>query len=113
MSESTTRNEAEDVAYAEQTVLYEVLGSPAKVKILAALLGDHDRDLNASDVSRMAGIDRATFYTHIDLLRDYGLVELTRTVGQSKMYQINKESEAAKTLAEFEWKLIDAEPDAE
>lgn len=109
MSDATHRSDGQ--AYAEETVLYEVLGSPAEVKVLAALLGDHDRDLNASDISRMAGADRATFYEHIDLLRDYGLVELTRTVGQSKMCQINKESEAAKALAEFEWKLIDVEPD--
>jgi DNA-binding transcriptional ArsR family regulator len=104
MPEATT---ADDRAYSEGAVMVQALGNHPKAKILAALLGDHDRDLNASDVASMAGIERSTFYTHIDALRDFGLVELTREVGNSKMYAINKGSGAAKALAQFEWELLD------
>lgn len=92
-------------AYGDNTILADVIGTEAKVRILSVLLADHNRDLNASDVARMAGIDRSTFYDHIDTLRAYGIVEQTRKVGNSKMYRINKESEAAKALGKFEWKL--------
>lgn len=99
--------EITDDAYADGTYFVDVLGDPSKVKILATMLGDHTQDLTASDIARMSGIDRTTFYDHIDTLLDYGLVKITREAGNSKMYQINKDSEPAQALAEFEWKLLD------
>ncbi|RBI59456.1 hypothetical protein DMJ13_22870 [halophilic archaeon] len=94
-------------AYADGTILTDVLGGHAKVKLLVALLSETDRDMNASDISRMAGIDRSTFYDHIDDLRAWGIVEQTRTVGNSKMYRLNTDSEAAKVLGKLEWELLE------
>lgn len=98
---------ATNETYAEGTVFVDVLGDPSKVKILATMLGDHRQDLTASDIARMSGIDRTTFYNHIETLLDYGLIKITREAGNSKMYQINKDSEPAQALAEFEWTLLD------
>ena len=103
--------EATEDPYAEGTILTEVLGPHAKVKILVVLISDSNRDLNATEISRLAGIDRSTFYEHIEDLLAYDLVEVTRTVGNSKMYRINRENDAAEALAEFEWKLLDHAPD--
>ncbi|WP_135827572.1 winged helix-turn-helix domain-containing protein [Halorussus halobius] len=99
-------------AAAEGTVLTDVLGPHAKVKILVALLSENDRDLNPTDVSRLAGIDRSTFYEHIDDLVAYGVVERTRTVGNSQMYRINRDNPAAEDLAQLEWDLLDCVPEA-
>lgn len=96
---------------AEDTVLTDVLGPHAKVKILVTLLSKSDRDLNPTDIARLAGIDRSTFYEHIDDLVAYELVEETRTVGNSQMYQINRDNPAAEDLAQFEWDLLDYIPE--
>lgn len=106
-----------DEIYAEGTALTNAIGDHSKTKILAVMVGDHEQDLTASDIARMAGIERSTFYDHIDTLLDYGLIKITREAGNSKMYQINRDSEAAKALVKFEWDLLDAlnedgEPDA-
>lgn len=97
-------------ADAENTVLTNVLGPHAKVKILVALLGENNRDLNPTDISRLAGIDRSTFYEHIDDLLAYEMVEETRTVGNSQMYKINRDNPAAEALAQMEWELLDYIP---
>ncbi|GAA0288687.1 winged helix-turn-helix domain-containing protein [Halobacterium noricense] len=94
-------------AAASETVLTDVLGGHAKVRILTALLGEPERDLNATEVARLAGIDRSTFYDHIDDLLAYDVVMETRTVGNSTMYQINRESDAAEDLAQLEWDLLE------
>lgn len=107
---STTSDEPE--AAAEDTVLTDVLGPHAKVKILTVLLGENDRDLNATEISQLAGIDPSTFYEHIEDLLGYGIVIHTRTVGNSKMYQINRDSPAAEDLAQLEWDLLDNIPQA-
>ena len=103
----TAARTATDEAYSEGTVIVNALGAHPRAKILAALLGDHERDLNASDIANIAGIERSTFYSHIDTLLDFGIVKVTLEVGNIKMYAVNKNSDAAKALAQFEWDLLD------
>jgi sugar-specific transcriptional regulator TrmB len=79
--------------------------------MLVAFVDANDRDLNASDVARLAGIDRSTFYDHIEDLLAYDLIEVTRTVGNSKMYRIDRENPAAEDLAQLEWDLLDYVPE--
>jgi predicted transcriptional regulator len=79
--------------------------------MLIAFVDADDRDLNASDVARLAGIDRSTFYGHIEDLLAYDLIEVTRTVGNSKMYRIDRENPAAEDLAQLEWDLLDYVPE--
>lgn len=93
--------------YASGTRFVDALGDSANSRILAAFLGSHMDDLNISDIARIAGVDRSTVYRNLDDLLEYGLVEQSRTVGNSKMYRINKDNEAAKKLAAFEWELAD------
>lgn len=91
------------------TKLTEALGNTPRVRILEVLLNEDFHDLNKSDIARNAGLDRKTVYTHIDPLLEHNLVVQTRTAGNSPMYQINKDSEAAKALAKFDWELLTAE----
>lgn len=108
-SPETTGSDEEILA--EDTVLTDVLGTHAKVKILVVLLSHNNQDINPTEIARLAGIDRSTFYDHIDDLLAYDLVERTRTVGNSPMYRINRDSPAAEDLAQFEWDLLDAIPE--
>lgn len=109
---STHHSDAErSEAAAEATVLTDVLGSHPKVKILVALLGESDRDRNPTEIARLSGIDRSTFYEHVDDLLAYGIVEQTRTVGNSPMYGIDRTNPAAEDLASLEWSLLDLAPD--
>lgn len=104
-AESTTES------YADDTVLTDVLGPHAKVRILTVLIANSHRDLNPTEIARLAGIDRSTFYQHIDDLLAYGLVEQSRTVGNSPMYRIDRDSDAAEDLAQLEWDLLDEVPE--
>ncbi len=89
-------------AYSDNTPLLAVFGDTARAKILAALLSESDRDLNVSDIARIAGVARTTVYDHLDQLQKLGLVEQTRKIGDSKMYQINEDSELAEHLKHVE-----------
>lgn len=85
----------------------DVLGDHPRTEIVFTLIaqsrssGEY-RDLNVSDIARMAGLERSTVYDHLDTLLDTGVIEETRTIGNSTMYQINRDSEAAKGLAKFD-----------
>lgn len=89
------------------TVLTDVLGGHARVEILTALSSECDRDLDAADIARLAGVDRTTFYEHVDDLLAHDLLVETRTVGNSTMYRIDRDNPAAEDLAQLEWDLLE------
>lgn len=101
-----TRN-VDNETYADRTILVDILGQPSKVRILEVLLSEDGDDLNPSEICRLGGIGTSSFYDHIDTLRAWGLVERSRMVGNSPMFRLNTDSEAAQSLNEFVWHLLD------
>ncbi len=89
-------------SYAEDTPLTALFGSAARVRIVAALLGEDEHDVNVSDLARLAGVARSTVYEHIDELVALGVVERTRTVGGSPMYRFDRDSDVGEQLARLE-----------
>jgi DNA-binding transcriptional ArsR family regulator len=86
-------------AYADRTPLTEVFGRSARVRILAALLGEHDDDRDVADIARHAGVARSTVYDHLDDLQRLDLVERTRTVGPSPTYRFDADAELGELVA--------------
>jgi len=101
--ELETKNET----YAEGHALTNLFGESAKPKIIAALLSESDVDVNVTDIADLAGLHRTTVYDHIDDLEALGVVEQTRTVSGSPMYQINRDSDVAEDIAKLHWDLLD------
>ena len=87
------KSETHGEAYAEDTPLTRLFGTPARTKIVAALLSEKDHDLNTSDIARLAGVARSTVYDHLNDLEALGIIEQTRTIGDSPMYQVDAGSE--------------------
>lgn len=97
----------ETESYAEGTVLTRLLGSGAKVKLLAAFLADPEFDHTVTEIAELAGVSRKTVYEHLDDLLELGVVEQTRESGGSPRYRLDKENPGAKRLAQLEWELMD------
>jgi len=75
-----------------QEPFVEVLNGEARLKIIAALLDTHHRDVNITELAERSGVARSTIYEHIDDLVELGVVYETREMGSSQMYQINSNS---------------------
>lgn len=89
-------------AYADDTPLTHLFGTPARTKIIAAFLGEKDQDLNTSDIARMAGVARSTVYDHLDSLEELGVIEQTRTIGDSPMYQLDTDDDLVEAVVQVE-----------
>ncbi|USZ66705.1 winged helix-turn-helix domain-containing protein [Halorussus salilacus] len=89
-------------SYAEDSPFTPLFGQPARTKILAAFVSERGRDLNVSYVAKLAGVARSTVYDHLDDLQELGVVEHTRDVGGSPMYQLNEDSDIAEELVRLE-----------
>lgn len=95
-----------DSKYTDNAALVQLFGDSPKVKILAVLL-QQGRDTNVSTIAEIGGMSRSSIYRYIDDLIDLGVVEKTREIGGSPLYQINKDSPVSQKLAELEWELVD------
>jgi len=100
-------SENHSLAYAEGTPLTWVFGNHPKTKLIAALLSEIDRDINPSDMADLAGVSRSAVYDHLDDLIACGLVEETRTVGPSQMYQLNTDSPIAQAFIDLEAHILE------
>lgn len=95
-----------DSKYTDNAALVQLFGDSPKVKIIAVLL-QQGRDTNVSTIAEIGGMSRSSIYRYIDDLIDLGVVEKTREIGGSPLYQINKDSLVSQKLAELEWELVD------
>lgn len=101
-----TTPDIDDEPFAQQAALTQLLGDHPKVKILTVLLSE-GRDINISLIAEQAGMSRSTVYKHIDDLRELNVIEKTRKLSGSPLYQLNRDSEVAKKLGQLEWALLD------
>lgn len=94
-------------SYVEGSIFLRVLGSPGRVKMLAVLLGKHYKELSAAQIADLAGIDVSTFHRNVDTFVDIGIVEETRTVGGTQLYQLDTEHPVSKALGKTRWALLE------
>jgi len=92
-------------AYGEAAALTDLFGDSPRVKIIAVLLKE-GRDINATQIADLGGMSRSSVYEHLHPLITLEVVEKTREIGGSPLYQINKDSTVAKQLAKLEMELV-------
>lgn len=89
------------------SLLSHVFGTRGKAEILAVLITKSTRELSVSEIANLAGLNRSHTYEPLEDLVDIGLVLKTRKVGNSQLYQINRESDSATLIAELQFSLAD------
>jgi DNA-binding MarR family transcriptional regulator len=101
---TATQDIVETDHYGEEAPLTYLFGDSARVKIIGAFVSERGRDLNISDIARLAGVARSTVYDHLHTLERLGVIEHTRDIedGHSSLYQLNEESQIAKMCYELE-----------
>lgn len=96
-SETTQSGEA----FADETPLMHLFGTPARTRILSVFVDEREFDLSVTEIADQAGVARSTVYDHLDHLIALGVIEQTRETGGSARYQLNQDGE----IAEYLYKL--------
>ncbi|MGB9693915.1 MAG: hypothetical protein ACPLYF_03640 [Fervidobacterium sp.] len=62
-------------------------------------------DFTKKEVIEALRMSKQTFYRYFPELEEYGIVKVSRRVGEAKFYRINVEHPLVKMLREYELKL--------
>lgn len=75
----------------------DLLTPSARVKILAVLIST-DQALAPGTITEQAGIDRTSWYNHVDDLLEWGVIEEDRKVGNSMTYKADHDNPLVQAL---------------
>lgn len=90
-----------------RSLLSNVFGTRGKAEIIAVLVTKSNQDLSVTEIADLAGLDRSAAYDPLRELVDIGLVEESRQVSNSMLYQINRDSDSARLIAELQFALAE------
>lgn len=87
----------------EDSLFIRALGIKSPMlKVLDFLMDNESFDYSKTDIAEGAGLSRGTLFKVWPRLEALGLVTATRTVGQAKMYRLNKQNPIVKKLMELD-----------
>ena len=90
----------------EKSLLIQLLGDMPLFKILDFMIDNKGMDFTKSDISKGAGISRASLFNYWKELELYGIVKVTRQFGKTKLYTLNSQNLITKRILDLEKALI-------
>lgn len=89
-----------------QSAFVRVLGETPYIKVLDFLLSEgRVLDYSLTDISKHTGVSWSTLHSVWPELVKLGIVVKTRTIGRSKLYKLNEESQLAQILMKSDFLL--------
>lgn len=90
----------------EKSLLLSLTGEMPLFKIIDFLLENKGMDFSKSDISKGAGISRASLFNYWSEVERHGIVKVTRSFGKTKLYTLNAKNQVAKKIIDLEKALI-------
>ena len=87
--------------------LIKFFGDNPFTRILDALVDNIGESYSKSELQGLAGISKAAFFQHWPKVEELGLVKVTREVGRTKLYTLDKNSQFVKDIMKFEMRMIE------
>lgn len=95
----------------EKSIFVEYLGESPYIKILDFLIQGLEFDYSMTEVARGAGVGWSAFTNVWNKLLDRKIIIHTRTIGNAKLFRLNKGNLFVKKLIQFDWDLTKLEMD--
>jgi len=82
----------------EKTLLIKCLGNSPTLRIIDFFVDNELFDYTKNEIIENLNMGRATFFKYWKELEELGVVKVTRKIGKSKLYKLNKENEIVQKL---------------
>ncbi|PIN98355.1 MAG: hypothetical protein COT90_04830 [Candidatus Diapherotrites archaeon CG10_big_fil_rev_8_21_14_0_10_31_34] len=91
----------------EETNLVKFFGDNPFVRILDSLIDNIGEDYSKKEIQELAGISKASLFSHWAKLEGLNLVKVTRVFGKTKLFTLNTKSQLIKDILKFEARMIE------
>mgnify|MGYP000877815658 FL=1 len=88
------------------TVLSELFGEGAQLKVLETFVENYNDKLYAADIIRMTDVSKVTVAKHIRKLLEEGIIEKKEKTGAVQFYQLNLNNPKAKIILLLEQYIV-------
>ena len=93
------------------SVFVEYFGGSPYIKVLDFLLTGADFDYSMTEVARGAGVGWSAFTKIWEKLLSKKIIVPTRTIGNAKLFKLNKENPVVQKLIKLDWEITMCETD--
>ena len=87
--------------------LLKFFGSNPFTKILDVLIDNIGEEFSKKQIQDLAEISKGAFFNHWPKLEELGLVKITKTIGRTSLYTLNKSSPMVRDILKFEMCMIE------
>ena len=88
-----------------KSVFVEYFGDSAYIRVLDFLIAGQMFDYSMTEVARGAGVGWGSFTKIWTFLLEKKLIVQTRTIGNAKLFRLNKENPIAQKLIKIDWEI--------
>ncbi|MBU0929853.1 MAG: hypothetical protein KJ623_02180 [Nanoarchaeota archaeon] len=93
----------------EQSIFVEYFGGSPFIKVLDFLIEGQDFDYSMTEIAKGANVGWSAFTRVWNSLLEKEIVIQTRTIGNAKLFKLNKKNPSVISLIKFDWELTKLE----
>ena len=82
-------------------------GGKLFISILDVLIDNIWESYSKKELQNISGLSKGAFFIHWPKLEELGLVKVTKTLGRTNLYTLNKNSQLVKDILKFEMRMIE------
>ncbi len=87
--------------------LIRFFGDNPFTRILDVLIDNIGEQYSKKEMQELAEISKGAFFTHWPKAEELGLVKVTRTLGRTKLYTLDRNSQFTKDILKFDMRMIE------
>ena len=91
----------------DESNLIKFFGNTPFLRIVDALIDGLGESYSKKEIQELAEISKGAFFKHWPKLEELGLVKITKTIGRTNLYTLNKNNLLVKDLLKFEMRMIE------
>jgi DNA-binding transcriptional ArsR family regulator len=91
----------------EESNLIRFFGNNPFTRILDVLIDNIGESYSKKELQELAGISKAAFFIHWPKVEELNLVTVTREIGKTKLFALNKNNKFVKDILKFEMRMIE------
>lgn len=97
----------EKVVFMNESNLIRFFGDNPFNRILDAMVDNIGGEYSKKEIQELLGLSKGAFFNHWPKIEELNLVKITKSIGRTNLYTLNKSSPFVKDLLKFEMRMIE------